>query len=230
MKKLIQVVFVLFLTSQIATAQSSCSQYYVLEDGVTYTYANYNKKGKEEGTFTYTVNDVEGGGDSVSATMTMDMKDKKGNEYSSEYKIACDGDRVTIDFKSLMNEQMMSQFGDVEVDMSGTDIELPNNISVGQELADANIEVKMKMGGMNMNMNVETINRKVEKKESITTPAGTFDCYVIYSENKSKMMMANQTFPLRIWLAEGVGMIKQETYNKNSGKLTGSMVLTEFSK
>ena len=90
--------------------------------------------------------------------------------------------------------------------------------------------LKMKMGGaINMNTNVETINRKVEKQESITTPAGTFDCYVIYSETKTKMMMANKTFPSRTWLAKGVGMVKQESYNKN-GKLMGSMVLTQYTK
>lgn len=229
MKNLILTLTLIVLAFYLSNAQNACSQYYVLEDGVTYEYTNYNKKGKEDGTFTYTVNDVDGSGDSVSATMTMQMTDKKGNTYDSEYGINCEGDVVKIDFKSLMNEQMMSQFGDVEVDMSGTDIELPNNLSVGQELDDANIEMKMKMGGMNMNMNVETVNRKVEKKETITTPAGKFPCFVIYSENKSKMMMANQTFPSRMWLAEGVGMIKQETYNKK-GDLTGYMELTKFSK
>jgi len=100
---------------------------------------------------------------------------------------------------------------------------------VGEDLPDANVQIKMSMGGINMNMNVETVNRKVEKKEQVDTPAGSFDCYVISSDTKSKMMMANKTFPSRQWLAEGVGMIKQETYNK-SGKIVGSMMLTEFSK
>ena len=220
--------FVTFLSNHL-NAQTACSQYYPMVDGATMQYANYDKKGKEEGTFTYTVTDVNSSGDSVSATMAMNMTDKKGNNFESKYDISCEGDVVKIDFKSLMNEQMMNQFGDVEVDMSGIDIELPNDLSVGQELPNANIEMKMKMGGMNMNMNVETINRKVERKETLSTPAGSFDCFVIYSETKSKMMMANQTFPSRIWLAEGVGMVKQETYSKN-GKLQGYMELTQFSK
>lgn len=229
MKRLVVLgLFVTFLSNH-SNAQTACSQYYPMVDGATMQYANYDKKGKEEGTFTYTVTDVNSSGDSVSATMAMNMTDKKGNNFESNYDISCEGDVVKIDFKSLMNEQMMNQFGDVEVDMSGIDIELPNDLSVGQELPDANIEMKMKMGGMNMNMNVETINRKVERKETLSTPAGSFDCFVIYSETKSKMMMANQTFPSRIWLAEGVGMVKQETYSKN-GKLQGYMELTQFSK
>ena len=226
--------FILFLVAvfaaQTSNAQSSCSTYYPLVDGANFQYTNYYKKGKEEGQINYTVTNVESSGDNVSATMMMEMVDKKGNTYTSDYNMACEGNVVKIDFKSLMNEQMLSQMGDVEMDISGTDVELPNSLSVGQELPDANMQLKMKMGGaINMNTNVETINRKVEKQESVTTPAGTFDCYVIYSETKTKMMMTNQTFPSRTWLAEGVGMVKQESYNKK-GKLMGSMLLTQFSK
>lgn len=226
--------FLLLLLAVFATpnsqAQSACSTYYPLEDGASLQYTNYDRKGKEDGQINYNVTNVESSGDNVSATMMMEMVDKKGNTYTSDYEIACDGNVVKIDFKSLMNEQMLSQMGDVEMDISGTDVELPNSLSVGQELPDANMELKMKMGGaINMNTNVETINRKVEKQESITTPAGTFDCYVIYSETKTKMMMANKTFPSRTWLAKGVGMVKQESYNKN-GKLMGSMVLTQYTK
>ncbi|AEM69818.1 hypothetical protein Murru_0769 [Allomuricauda ruestringensis DSM 13258] len=230
MKRYFLLIVLALFTVHTSEAQSSCSAYYPLVDGANFQYTNYNKKGKEEGQINYKVTNVQNGGDTVSAIMMMEMVDRKGNTYTSDYEIACDGNVVKIDFKSLMNEQMMSQFEDMEMDISGTDVELPNNLSVGQELPDGNMELKMKMGGaINMNMNVETINRKVEKKESVTTPAGTFDCFVIYSETKTKMMMGNQTFPSRTWLAEGVGMVKQESYN-NKGKLTGSMVLTQFSK
>jgi hypothetical protein len=43
------------------------------------------------------------------------------------------------------------------------------------------------------------------------------------------MMMAKQSFPSRLWLAEGVGMVKQETYKKN-GDLLSSTELTRFNK
>ena len=117
----------------------------------------------------------------------------------------------------------------MEMEITGTDIEIPNNLSVGQELADAHVMIKIDMGGMSMKVNVDQENRKVEKQETITTPAGTYDCLVVYSETKSKMMMAKQTFPTRVWLAEGIGMVKQETYNK-SGKMTDSMLLTAHSQ
>ncbi len=228
MKKIIFLLVVAAFTVNFADAQTACSQYYILKEGVSYEYTNYNKKDKEDGKIIYKVTNVNEDGDSISATMKMTMIDKKGRTYDSEYTIICDAGVVKIDFKSLMNEQMLSQMGagDIEIDVTGTDVELPNDLSVGQELPDANVNVKMKMGGaLNMNMNVETVNRKVEKEESVTTPVDTYDCHVIYSETKTKMMMANRTFPTRMWYAKGIGMVKQESYDKN-GKSMGTMVLT----
>ncbi len=231
MKKITIVTVICFLSAQIGTAQSQCSKYYPLEDGASFQYTSYNGKGKLEGKTDYTVTNVSDSEGKTSATMQMKYQDHKGKEImSSEYGFTCEGDVVKIDFQSLMNQQMMQQFAAVEIDVTGTDIELPNNLTVGQELADADVKIAADMGGMTMNMNVETINRKVEKKEKVSSPVGDFECYVIYSENKTKMpMMGNKIFPSRIWLAEGIGMVKQESYNQK-GKLTNSMVLTKLEK
>jgi len=230
MKNKITTILCGFLFVLTIKAQDNCSTYYPLEEGATFQYTNYNKKGKEEGKVDYTVADVNNNGSITSATMKMKYQDEKGDElFSSEYEFSCEGNAVKIDFQSLISEQMLTQFKDMEMEVTGTDIELPNSLSVGQELADANVAIKISMSGINMNMNVETVNRKVEKKETITTPAGTFDCYVIYSETKSKMMMANKTFPNRLWLSEGVGMVKQESYTKK-GKIMSSSLLTSFEK
>ena len=192
-------------------------------------YTSLNGKGKTQGTISYTVTNVVDEGSTSSATMVMKYMDEKGKEaFNSEFTYTCSGNTVTIDYESLMSNQMLEQFEDMEMEISGTDIELPNDLEVGQVLPDANIAMKMSMSGMNMTSTVDMVNRKVEKQETITTPAGTFDCYVIYSENESKMMMANQTFPSRLWLAEDVGMVKQESFNKN-GKLMSSTVLTALS-
>ena len=218
----------LFLFAMPLTAQN-CSKYYPMKEGTIMEYTSLNGKGKTQGTISYTVTNVVDEGSTSSATMVMKYMDDKGKEaFNSEFTYTCSGNTVTIDYESLMSNQMLEQFEDMEMEISGTDIELPNDLEVGQVLPDANIAMKMSMSGMNMTSTVDMVNRKVEKQETITTPAGTFDCYVIYSENESKMMMANQTFPSRLWLAEDVGMVKQESFNKN-GKLMSSTVLTALS-
>jgi len=62
----------------------------------------------------------------------------------------------------------------------------------------------------------------------VTTSAGSFDCYVIYSDSQTQAMGMNKTFPSRLWLAEGVGMVKQETY-KNDGDMMAYTILTKSS-
>lgn len=211
------------------TAQDNCSKFYPMTEGVSMEYTNYNKKGKVEGISSYKVTETNTVGNTTNATMAINLKDEKGKEiYSTDYKLSCTGNMVTLDYESLLPSDMMKQYGDMDIEISGNDIEIPNDLSVGQNLNDANVTMKIGMSGINMNIAVDMLNRKVEKKESVTTPAGTYDCYVVYSENQSKMMMVNQVYPSRVWLAEGVGMVKQETYKKN-GDLMSSTLLTAYS-
>lgn len=213
-------------------SQINCSKYYPFEEGTSFQYTMYDKKGKPDGTSDYKVTSVLNSGSSTVAEMALNLKDKKGKEIVvSNYNITCTGTGVKIDFQSLMPSQMLEQYKemDVEVDLTGTDIELPNDLSVDQELAEANVTMNIKMAGMNMKTIVNMMNRKVEKKESLTTPAGTFECYVIYSENETQIMGMKKMFPSRLWLAEGVGMVKQESYQKD-GDLISRSELTKFEK
>lgn len=230
MKTRILLITTLLLCAVSTTAQNNCSRFYPMEEGTAFEYTMYNKKGKTDGVTSYKVTSVENNGDSTMATMDISFTDDKGKDvYNTDYSFTCTGNMVTIDYESLMPQQMLEQYGDMEMDITGTDLEIPNDLSVGQLLEDANVTLKISMGGINMTTTVDMTNRKVEKQESVTTPAGTFDCYVLYSDTESKMMMAKQSFPSRVWLAEGVGMVKQETYKKN-GDLMNSMQLTKFGK
>lgn len=215
-----------------AIAQDNCSKYYPLVEGSSFEYTFYNKKGKSDGKMKYSMSNVKDEGGQTSATFTMNFADEKGkNHFSSEYNLTCTGEGIKIDHMSILPSQMMSQYEDMNLDMdiSGTDIELPNDLSVGQQLDDANVTCKMNMSGIKMNIVVEQVDRKVEKKETITTMAGTFDCYVLNETTKSKAMGANIEINTKTWLAEGVGMVKSETYKKN-GNLESSSELTKYSK
>jgi hypothetical protein len=201
-----------------------------MTEGTSFEYTSYNKKGKSEGVSSYKVTTVENNTDTTTATMDISFTDEKGKDvYNSNYSFSCSGNLVTIDYESLVPKKMLEQYEDMEMDITGTDIELPNELTVGQNLADANVTLNINMSGLNMKTIIDIVNRKVEKQETITTPAGTFDCYVIYSDNKSKIMMAKSNFPSRVWLSESVGMVKQETYKKN-GDVMGSTQLTKFTK
>lgn len=231
-KTFISVITLLCFGFYTANAQSSCSKYYPMEEGASFQYTMYNKKGKTDGVTDYLVKDVDSNGGSTTATFDLKFTDDKGKEvFNTNYNITCTGEGIAIDYKSLFPSQMMKQYEEMglEMDLSGSDIQLPNDLSIGKELEDSNVTMAMSMSGINMTVTVDQTNRKVEKTESVTTPAGTFDCYLITETMNSKVMGANQEFNNKLWLSEGVGMVKQETYKKN-GSLMSSMELTKFNK
>nr|WP_041557493.1 hypothetical protein [Cellulophaga algicola] len=230
MKNQMSALILILLFTSNALSQINCSRYYPLEEGTTLQYTSINHKGKLESTADYIVSKVENSTSGTVAEMTFNLSDKKGKEImQSSYNISCSGTGIKIDFQSLMASAMMKQYQEmeIEVDLTGTDIELPNDLTIGQELMDANITMTISMAGMNMKTIVNMMNRKVEKKENVTTSSGSYECFVIYSENESQVMGIKKTSPSRLWLTEGVGMVKQESY-KSNGDLLSTTTLTKF--
>jgi hypothetical protein len=224
MKTKIQCFVLMFLIS-ITTISQNCSTYYPFKEGAKFQITSFNPKGKKESVMDYEIvsikNDV--------ATIHTKITDAKGKEVTSaSYDMTCNAEGVSIDFKSLMNPEMLKQYKDMEIDMKGSNIELPNNLSVGQNLKDAQLIMTLNMGAMKMNMTIDMVNRKVNSKESITTEAGTFNCFAL-SYNSEMKIGLKQSFEIKEWISDGVGLVKSETYNKG-GKLMGYSELTSISK
>ncbi|MDT0606890.1 TapB family protein [Croceitalea rosinachiae] len=232
MKKQFFTSLMLLLCFIAVKAQDNCSTFYPMTEGATYQYNLYDKKDKPSGSTTYNVKAVNNDGGNTTATMSVVVGgEKPKDQMELEYEVTCTGDGISIDFNSMLSPQLQSQVEQMnaEIDISGTNIEIPNNLSVGQDLGDAELIMAMSMSGIKMNTEVKTTDRKVIAKETVTTPAGTFDCYVLTSTISSKAMMAKMTFTDKLWLSEGVGIVKQESYNKK-GKLDSRMELASFSK
>lgn len=206
-----------------------CNSYYPLVEGIKGQITSYDKKGKTAAIVDYSVVDVRVDNGQKIANISSTVKDKKGKPIAtSNYEVSCKGEAVSIDFKSLISPQLLDQYKNLDLEITGTNIEIPNNLNVGDNLPDSNMDMIMNMAGMNMTMNISMKNRKVTGQEKITTPAGSFDCFVIsYNTEFNMGMQHNGTS--KQWLAKGVGMVKQEDYNSN-GKLTSSSMLTAFSK
>jgi hypothetical protein len=211
-----------------AIAQTSCSKFYPFSEGTKAEITSYGKKGKIAAIVDYTVLKTTKTSKGEVATMRSFVKDENGELIAeTTYDVTCDGTKITIDYNSMISPMMLEQFQNMEYDISGIDLEIPNDLSVGQTLPDAEMNMKISMSGINMNFDLTISNRKVIAKEDVTTPAGTFSCFVITYDMKTKMGMT-QTSNSKQWLAEGVGMVKQEDYQK--GKVYSSSLLTKFSK
>ena len=99
---------------------------------------------------------------------------------------------------------------------------------MGQSLPDSKINIMVSAGKVNLRMKVDVHDRKVIGQETVTVPAGSFDCYVISDEGTTTMLVSKTTTH-KIWVAKGVGTVKQETYDKK-GKFDKLQLLTAFEK
>tara|TARA_R110002049_G_scaffold1130_4_gene8285 strand:+ start:4536 stop:5462 length:927 start_codon:yes stop_codon:yes gene_type:complete len=208
-----------------------CSKFYPFSEGSSGQITSYEGNNKVAAVMDYTITNVRNDMGKEIATINSVVKDKKGEVlFETDYDYSCSDGVLSIDFESMMNSKMFDQFKDFEYEMNGENLNLPNNLSVGDELPDASVEMDINMSGINMDMKTTITDRKVVGTETVTTPAGTFPCFVItYTINVDMSMGMNQTNSAKQWISEGVGMVKQEDYNKN-GKITSSSMLTDFNR
>ena len=158
---------------------------------------------------------------------------KKGDKISvSNLKWACENGTLHFDMRSMTlmgeggQEVNMGEAG-MSADVTGDELDLPSDLSVGQTLKDVTYNVKVSMGTLTlMNRTYTVKDRKVESQESLTTPAGTFDCYKVTFVTTGDKGGASKS---AIWYAKDAGMIKTENY-KDDGKLLNRQVLVKLVK
>ncbi len=224
------VLLIALLTVGTTYSQFDCTAFYPFEEGATMEYANYNHKDKLEGTQTTTVKSVKEVDGAVEAVVYSSIRDKKEKEqFTGEYTIRCENGTLKMDVSSMLNPAMQQSFSGMEMTIEGDALQLPNELKVGMELPDATTTIKAGTGSINIvNMTVNITDRKVEGKETITTEAGTFECFKVRQTTNVKMMIS-KSFDSVEYYAENVGVVRSETYDKK-GNLESYMVLTKFEK
>ena len=80
------------------------------------------------------------------------------------------------------------------------------------------------LGGFRVKSTI-TENEVVDREE-ITTPAGTFKCYVVKQTSSARMMGIKSETTIKTWYARGIGQVKSETYSK--GELMNTSILTSM--
>ncbi|MBR9923300.1 MAG: hypothetical protein GYB31_20910 [Bacteroidetes bacterium] len=228
MKFQILLTFMLFAAA-LLPAQDACEGYFPFEEGTSFTMTNYNKKGKMTSTASHELVMLEETSAGMEAAINLELTDEKGKEItSSQYNVECRDGNFILDMQNMMGS-LQEAYGEMDADVETSGIIMPSNLTVGQKLEDAYTKIQISSSGISVMTTEVTIeNREVVGQETITTPAGTFDCMIITSNMKSKAMMVNMEFEMKEWFAEGYGMIRSETYRK--GKLDSYSELTAFEK
>ncbi len=215
-------------TVQFAISQNDCNMYYPLKEGAKFQITTYDKSKKPTSVLDYKVINVKNTASGKVATIQGSVRDKKDKMVSElEYEVTCQDNKLSIDFESMLSPQLLAQFKDMDYEITGTNMDWPNDLSVGQDLPDSNMNMKISMAGMNMNMDMNVTNRKVSGKEKVTTPAGTYDCFIISHDTSVSMMGTSYKTSTKQWVSKGVGLVKQEDTQK--GKVESTSMLTAFS-
>lgn len=207
-----------------------CKYFFPTEIGTTLEYTFYNKKGREDSYQTQRVIEVAdvAGVTVIKLESSVNSGKKKEEAVVTNFEVRCDDGNFFInmdDFTSTANYDQYEGSPDMDVIVNSKELFYPSDMSVGQTLAEGSVEISVEANGMRLFGTTITIkDRKVEAEESITTPAGTFECLKISSVVFTESIMSMETKTVQ-WLAEDVGIVKTENFSK-SGKLVGSQVLT----
>lgn len=212
-----------------------CGNYLFMTNNAEIEMTVLDKKGKNAGTQTWQITNVKTNGNSVESMVVSNFKDAKGNDIATGTgNYICENGILKADVRMSLPQQQMEAYKDAEINFDAVYLEYPYNISVGQTLNDADFKMDIRQeNGMSSTVTYKASNRKVEGKESVTTPAGTWDAFIISYDATFRMEVAGIGIPMNIkgkeWFVPGVGVVKTETYNKN-GKLTGSTMISAIKK
>lgn len=207
----------------------NCDTYFPYKKGLILEQQTFNAKNKLTGSVKQMVTDISVTAAGKKVDLKSDFFDDKGKAAgTANYSVTCKGGVIMIDMRNYMDAKSRESFSGANVTIEGTPLDLPTVLTPGQKLPDGNMTIKMTMENspIAMNMEMKIYNRKVEGTESITTPAGTFDCFKISYNVDVKMMFTMTTKGVEYYSKE-YGLIKSESYDKN-GKLASYTILSKI--
>lgn len=97
---------------------------------------------------------------------------------------------------------------------------IPDDITVGSRIPDTEIKVRVLTVYTATN---QYTRRKVTARESVSVPAGTFDCYLLEDD---ELLNGNGPFHVKSWVTKGIGMVRQVIY-KEDGTVNQIFELTK---
>lgn len=216
-----------------------CDNLILFHKGAVIEGKSYDAAGKEQGGQVTTITDVKNEGNETIAEARLDMRSIfNGKENSKSMNIAykCNGKALYVDLTELLANFSALK----EAKVQANSLEFPLQLSEGQTLPDASVNVEMSRAGMNMKTTSTYTHRKVDAMENITTPAGTWNCYKISSSIETSVNFGGaaeqkiaeamkQKMPaakMIMWFAPGFGLVKTETYSGD--KLSNRSEIVSF--
>jgi hypothetical protein len=219
------VVLILLLVSNFALGQ--CNTYKNFQPGSFIEMAHYDKKGKLSSTISQKVieiSDIPGG---KQAEIQSIAKDKDGEEmFKGDINVLCKDGSIFVSMQNMLNHEQWESFDDMEVKFEDGMLEYPNDLNSNSNLKDGTFKAEIYSGTVKIiTLTMDVTNRKVIGKETITVPAGTYDCVKITYTAKYKALFSFTYDVTEYWSPE-IGIVKSES--RKNGKLVGHSELNMY--
>lgn len=219
--------FILAAAILFSCAALSAQEYQMMpEQGKTMFYKVVSKALGNETAIYVTQKIQEADANSVTLAMNTSLAEgAQGQGSTIKYNI--EGGNYVISLQDALAENLAQFGGNFEILESSGMLGYPIVLTPETEMEGAKMKIKVSMQGMELVMDLAIQNRKAVGEESITTPAGTFEC-LKFTENQTVTVMGQQQVTnITYWYGKGVGLVKQST-EAMGGMVSAELVLQKI--
>jgi len=213
MRKFVTILIIVVVSALTGHAQCT-NPFYKFNKGTKIYMQNYDGENQLQGVTETEVKDITSTVNGFKTTIALKVFDEDKKLISEgSYGMECDNGTVKMDLSSFIPPKSLMAFGDMEIKIEMTEMEIPAKLYPGQELKDASLTISTVNSPFTLTMKVDMLNRKVEKTQTVTTPAGTFECFKLTYDMVIDFMMGSMTMKNVQYITEKLGAVRTETYD-----------------
>ena len=200
--------------------------YYCDRQGARLEYVRKNiKDGSTEWRHIMNVNDVSKRADGTMITSSSTFLKANGKPYYKgdivEQVVLRDNNDVWVDMEAVTVAYVKGRFG-LNATADAAPSIIPADMAPGDTLPQVSGKGKVSL----ITFSYRIWDRKVLRSETISLPAGTFDCVVLQERKLESGPGHNRDVLNHTWYCKGIGMVRHDTYM--DGKLDTSETLIQI--
>ena len=129
---------------------------------------------------------------------------------------------VRMDFAATVTAILRNYFPKAKITSEGDSALLPADMKPGDTLPDAHCTVTVGV----IKVDVDVTERTVLRRETITVPAGTFDCIVTREHKVEEASIQHNDTWSDSWYVPGIGYVRHDTYDKKMRLQTSEVLIS----
>lgn len=216
------------------------AQYFCTTQGTELHYVNYDEAGQSLSNETVTVYNVvkNASGESAQYLAKIVTNKTKNNTSYTLYNWNYDGNVTTCQEDLMYGPYIKSDSDPAKYDSKArqamaeelklkgdNSFTIKKHASAGESIPDRTYSLIFNMLKNEINIS----GAAYMGEEKVSTTAGKFDCIKISYLKRTKIVLKTETVRVTEWYAEGIGLVKSESYN-TKGEPDGKTILVKIVK